>query len=240
MNLAKGLACVGMAPPEHRRSKKWQQLRTAHPPIDLASSSGGAGPLLRSFPHRPPWPVFFCYSPPMSAIVQDGAPVLRKISAPVPEELFGTPELRAIVDDMAAALDTQLDGVALAAPQIGIPYRIFIVRYDRTVAPTPDGEHDHPAEVGVYINPEFVKSSRRRLEMDEGCLSVRGIYGKTMRHERATVRARDIEGDSFERGGGGLLAQIFQHETDHLNGILFIDHAADLVEVRKDDQRHVA
>jgi peptide deformylase len=61
--------------------------------------------------------------------------------------------------------------------------------------------------------------------MDEGCLSVRGIYGKTMRHERATVKARDKQGISFERGGGGILAQIFQHETDHLNGILFIDHA---------------
>jgi len=170
----------------------------------------------------------------MSVIVQDGEPVLRKISAPVPEELFGTDELRRIVDDMATTLDGQLDGVAIAAPQIGIPYRIFLVRYDRTILPTPDGEPDHATDIGVYINPEFVKSSRRRLEMDEGCLSVRGIYGKTQRHERATVRARDVDGVSFERGGGGLLAQIFQHETDHLNGILFIDHATDLVEVHKD------
>lgn len=190
--------------------------------------------------HQPPWLVFFCYSPSMSVIVQDGEPVLRKISAPVPEELFGTTELQAIVDDMAATLDGQLDGVAIAAPQIGIPYRIFIVRYDRTIPPTAEGEPEHPADLGVYINPEFVKSSRRRLEMDEGCLSVRGTYGKTQRHERATVRARDINGTSFERGGGGLLAQIFQHETDHLNGILFIDHATDLIEVHKDHHGHVA
>lgn len=180
----------------------------------------------------------FCYSPSMSVIVQDGELVLRKIAAPVPEELFGTPELRAIVDDMAATLDGQLDGVAIAAPQIGIPYRIFVVRYDRTIPPTPEGDAEHPSDVGVYINPAFVKSSRRRLEMDEGCLSVRGTYGKTMRHERATVRARDVEGVSFERGGSGLLAQIFQHETDHLNGILFIDHATDLIEVNKDDHGH--
>ncbi len=175
----------------------------------------------------------------MSIILQDGEPVLRKISAPVPEELFGTPELKTIIDDMAATLNEQLDGVALAAPQIGIPYRIFIVRYDRTVAPTPEGEEDHAADLGVYINPVFVKSSRRRLEMDEGCLSVRGIYGKTMRNERATVRARDAEGVSFERGGGGLLAQIFQHETDHLNGILFVDHATDLIEVNKEHHGQV-
>lgn len=176
----------------------------------------------------------------MSIIVQDGEPVLRKISAPVPEELFGTPELKGIIDDMAATLNEQLDGVAIAAPQIGIPYRIFIVRYDRTIPPTPEGEEDQAADLGVYINPVFVKSSRRRLEMDEGCLSVRGIYGKTMRNERATVRARDVEGVSFERGGGGLLAQIFQHETDHLNGILFVDHATDLIEVNKEQHGHIA
>lgn len=174
----------------------------------------------------------------MSVIVQDGELVLRKISEPVPDGLFGTPELAGIIKDMEETLDGQLDGVALAAPQIGIPYRIFIVRYDRTIPPPPMGEH--PADVGVYINPEFVKSSRRRVEMDEGCLSVRGIYGKTMRHERSTVRAKDVDGNIFERGGGGLLAQIFQHETDHLNGILFIDHATDCTEVRKDSPDHVA
>jgi peptide deformylase len=64
--------------------------------------------------------------------------------------------------------------------------------------------------------------------MDEGCLSVRGIYGTTLRHERATIRARDINGHTFERGGGGLIAQIYQHETDHLDGILFVDHAVEL------------
>lgn len=168
----------------------------------------------------------------MSAIVQDGDPVLRKIAAPVPEALFGTPELAAILRDMEESLDAQPDGVALAAPQIGISYRIFIVRYDRIVEPS----DEPPApSVGVYINPEFVRSAKKRILMDEGCLSVRGIYGKTQRHNRATVRAYDEHGNAFERGGGGILAQIFQHETDHLNGILFIDHATDLVEVRRDE-----
>lgn len=172
----------------------------------------------------------------MSAIVQDGEPVLRKVAEPVPEEVFGTPELYAIIKDMEETLDGQPDGVALAAPQIGISRRIFIVRYDRTIPPPPEGEH--PADVGVYINPTFVKSSKRRVAMDEGCLSVRGTYGKTMRHNRATVRAYDADGNVFERGGGGLLAQIFQHETDHLQGILFIDHAEDLVDVKREP--HVA
>lgn len=157
----------------------------------------------------------------MKEIVQVGDPVLRAVAQEVPESMFGTPELAQIVKEMEEALDAQKDGVALAAPQIGISYRIFIVRYDRMA---PDGANATP-EVGVFINPEFVNSSRRREEMDEGCLSVRGTYGKTYRHERATVRARTVDGGKFERGGGGMLAQAYQHEIDHLDGILFIDHA---------------
>ncbi|MDB5237285.1 MAG: peptide deformylase, peptide deformylase [Parcubacteria group bacterium] len=164
-------------------------------------------------------------------IVQDGDPVLREIAAPVAEEEFGTPALLKIIDDMMVALDAEADGVALAAPQIGVSKRLFIVRYDRLGT----GDEEPPAgpQLGVYINPEFVKSSRRRLEMDEGCLSVRGVYGKTIRHDRATVRARTPDGSAFERGGGGILAQVFQHETDHLEGILFIDHAHILFESKQ-------
>jgi peptide deformylase len=147
--------------------------------------------------------------------------------------MFGTKELGELVERMLGALDAERDGVALAAPQIGVSLRIFVVRYDRL--------HEHPAgvvpepEVGVYINPEFVKASRRRIEMDEGCLSVRRVYGKTVRYERATVQARLPDGNVFTRGGGGILAQIFQHETDHLDGVLFTDHAHDMVEIREED-----
>ena len=74
----------------------------------------------------------------MKEIVQDGAEVLREVAKPVPEEMFGTPELAQIIADMKDALDPHLEGVALAAPQIGVPYRIFIVRMDRTIPPPPD------------------------------------------------------------------------------------------------------
>ena len=172
----------------------------------------------------------------MKAIVQEGAEILRSVANPVPKELFGTPELAKMLKDMETALDKELDGVALAAPQISIPYRIFIVRKDRTV-PQPERAPGDPRVQGVepivdvYINPEIVKTSRKRARADEGCLSVRGIYGVTSRHERATVKAQTPDGKKFERGGGDLLAQIFEHEIDHLNGILFIDHAENLVEV---------
>jgi peptide deformylase len=84
--------------------------------------------------------------------------------------------------------------------------------------------------VETYINPEIMKTSRKRVQADEGCLSVRGIYGNTTRHERVTIKAQKPDGTHFERGSGGLMAQIFEHEIDHLNGILFIDHAENLVQ----------
>ncbi len=178
----------------------------------------------------------------MKEIVQDGALVLRETASPVPEELFGTPELAHIIADMTEALDRELEGVALAAPQIDIPYRIFIARKDRTLPPPAEiqgstldqnsqGRTLPEPEVEVYINPEIVKTSRKRAKMDEGCLSVRGVYGTTKRHERVTVRARNQDGTKFERGGGGIMAQIFEHEIDHLNGILFIDHAEHLIQI---------
>lgn len=166
------------------------------------------------------------------AIVETADPVLHRKADAVPEKDFGTPELVATVERMLAVLDTEKDGVALAASQIGIPLRIFVVRHDRVLPPA-EGAPPEP-EIGIYINPVLVRTSRRNILMDEGCLSVRRVYGKTMRHERATVSARLPDGTSFERGAGGVLAQAFQHEIDHLDGILFTDHATDLVEITEE------
>jgi peptide deformylase len=167
----------------------------------------------------------------MREIVQEGANVLREEARPVPESLFSTEELSRLVADMAEALEAEPDGVALAAPQVGVSARIFIVRKDRTLPPPPEDAGPRTAEVETYVNPEITKTSRKRARADEGCLSVRGVYGTTNRHERVTVRARREDGSRFERGAGGLMAQIFEHEIDHLNGILFIDHAEHLVQI---------
>ncbi len=172
----------------------------------------------------------------MKEIVQDGAPILREVAKPVPENLFGSPELVRLVNDMSEALDRSPEGVAIAAPQIGVSYRVFIVRKDRTLPPPKPTEGGPryevlPPEVEVYVNPEIVKTSRKRATTDEGCLSVHGVYGTTKRHERATIKARRIDGSHFQRGGGGLMAQIFEHEVDHLNGILFTDHATHLIRI---------
>ena len=174
-------------------------------------------------------------------IVQKEARVLREIAHPLPEKLFSSPELAHLIKDMAEALDKQPEGVALAAPQVGVSYRLFIVREDRTLpldATRSGASGTLPAksevlapQVEIYINPEIVKTSRRRVQADEGCLSVRDVYGTTKRHERVTIRARRENGKLFERGAGGLMAQIFEHEVDHLNGILFIDHAEHLLHI---------
>ncbi len=171
----------------------------------------------------------------MNKIIQVGDEVLRKTAQIVPDTVFGTKKLKDIVDTMTEVLDTQPDGIALAAPQISILYRIFIVRYDRLITPlTSDGAELKPS-IGIFINPKIVRTSRKSEEMEEGCLSVRGIYGKVQRLNRATVRAHTVDGTAFQRDGGGILAQVFQHEIDHLDGILFIDHTNDLYRVSDDD-----
>ena len=80
----------------------------------------------------------------------------------------------------------------------------------------------------IFINPKISKLSREKTWMPEGCLSVRPLYGKTFRSTKATINAYNENGKKITRGASGLLAQIFQHEVDHLNGILFIDHAKDI------------
>ncbi len=80
----------------------------------------------------------------------------------------------------------------------------------------------------VFINPKIIKISKETEEMEEGCLSVRYLYGKVKRSKKAMVEAYDENGKRFKKGGSGILAQIFQHETDHLDGILFIDKATGL------------
>ena len=177
----------------------------------------------------------------MREIVQDGSPVLREIAQLVPEETFGSGELAKLIAEMSEALDSFPEGVALAAPQVGVSWRLFIVRVDRTLSPAPSGRLGgetaksdlavSPPQVDVYINPEIVKTSRKKAKVDEGCLSVHGVYGTTKRHERVTIKARRPDGSHLSRGAGGLLAQIFEHEIDHLNGILFTDHAKRLIRI---------
>jgi peptide deformylase len=179
----------------------------------------------------------------MIEIVQEGHPVLRQVASEVPIDEIKSPRIQKIIDDMKSALHGEDDGVAIAAPQIGVPLRIFVVSgkvfdedFKKGKAIEPGKEI--PADL-VFINPVITKKSKGSKYMTEGCLSVRPIYGKIKRSLRATVEAYDELGIKFTRGGSGLLAEIFQHETDHLDGILFIDNAKDLESIPRESMGEI-
>lgn len=170
----------------------------------------------------------------MPKIIQDGNHILRDTAKEVPVSEISSSKIKKILRDMSRVLDGEKDGVALAAPQIGVPLRIFIVSgklFD--IGESGDEETLSPISDLVFINPEITKISKENESHEEGCLSVRGKYGITKRAKKATVRARDENGKIFERGGSGLLAKIFQHEIDHLNGILFIDKAENIHDTKE-------
>jgi len=159
-----------------------------------------------------------------SKIIQATNPLLRQISQPILTSEFNTPTLKNIIKKMSKVLDSCPDGVALAGPQIGFSKRLFIVSHKIL-----------PPEAGftsnlVFINPQITKLSKQTNLLDEGCLSVTNVFGQTKRSKIATVKAYTEIGEVFTWTGRGLMAQIFQHEIDHLNGILFIDHALKIYE----------
>lgn len=172
----------------------------------------------------------------MIDIVQNGHPALRKIAEAVPIADIAKPKIQNVLKDMKEALHSQDDGVAIAAPQIGVSLRIFVVSGKIFEDGFVKGKQANNQKLKithkdlVFINPVFKKMSKDRKLMAEGCLSVRPIYGKVRRATRATMEAYDEHGKKFTKGGSGLLAHIFQHETDHLDGILFIDKAKDMHE----------
>jgi peptide deformylase len=141
---------------------------------------------------------------------------------------------------MQQALEEQDDGVAIAAPQVGENLRLFVmsrkvfdlVANDKNRAETmdPKAETREFSDM-IFINPKVIKLSKEKVDTEEGCLSVRWLYGKVRRSKKATVQALDENGEKILVGGSGLVAQIFQHEIDHLDGILFTDKAKDLQEI---------
>lgn len=166
----------------------------------------------------------------MKKIVQEGNKVLRQTAKDYPVANIGSPKFQKIIADMNMALDSQADGVAIAAPQIDESWRIFIVA--GRVWPKRAGQNQANQ---IFVNPKIKKLSNHKITVEEGCLSVRWIYGKTKRADKAMVEAYNEKGHKFVRQGSGLLAQIFQHEIDHLNGILFIDKASNLTEIQPEN-----
>jgi peptide deformylase len=144
-----------------------------------------------------------------------GQPVLETVAKPVTK--FDTPELHKLLDDMFESMYAA-KGVGLAAPQISIGERIVVI--DLSVG-------EDPAKKIVLINPEVIHKEGTQIG-EEGCLSIPGFREQVRRPKKVTVRAQDATGKSFEMTGEDLLARAFCHETDHLNGRLYISHVSAL------------
>ncbi|MEX0917717.1 MAG: peptide deformylase [Candidatus Paceibacterota bacterium] len=157
----------------------------------------------------------------MAKLVPENHPALHQIAEEITPEEIGNGFVTKLIKDLKAALQTyNVEGftaVAIAAPQIGVSKRLFLIN-DQS-----DGRDSLPDL--VVINPILSKVSKKTHLVGEGCLSVPDYYGEVRRHKNVTMRALDEHGDEYERGAGGLLAQIMQHEIDHLDGILFTDRA---------------
>lgn len=167
----------------------------------------------------------------MVKILQKENKVLRQIAQDILKNEIGTSKLQKIISDMKKVLKTQDDGVALAAPQIGISKRIFVVSGKVTAYVKGESVKNHNYPDMVFINPRIIKLSKEKQDMEEGCLSVRYLYGKVKRSAKAQIIYIDEKGKQHQKGASGLLSQIFQHETDHLNGIIFTDKAKNLKEI---------
>lgn len=167
----------------------------------------------------------------MKKIVTKDDPVLRVFAKSVSIEEIKTEKIKKVIRDMSEALSSQEDGVAIAAPQIGESLRIFVISKKIFEYLHTHNKKDKKFDDQIFINPEIIKSSKEKKIFEEGCLSMRYLYGKMIRSAKITIMAYNEKGEKIERGGSGLLAQIFQHETDHLNGILFTDTAKDVVDM---------
>jgi peptide deformylase len=150
-------------------------------------------------------------------------PVLRQISKPV--EVFDD-ALKTLVADM---FETMYDapGIGLAAVQVGVPIRLLVIDLQEPADPE-DPESKIVREPRVFVNPEILWHSDSEVPYTEGCLSVPEQYAEVMRPDRIRAKWQDETGKSYEEEIDGLLAVCLQHEMDHLNGVLFIDHLSRL------------
>jgi len=166
-------------------------------------------------------------------IIKKENKVLRKVAEEITAEEISSPKTKNIIDRMIKTMSESKDGIALAAPQVGESVRIFIVD-GNIIAKDPPSQiaKEGPSRPPmVFINPVIKKISKKKIALEEGCLSVAGVSGIIKRSEKLTIEALDGNGKKFSRGVSGLLAQIIQHEMDHLNGVLFIDKAIHLKKV---------
>ena len=178
-------------------------------------------------------------------IVKEPNLMLREKARDVVVADIGSKKIQNLIADMKATLKETPDGVGLAAPQVGESLRLFIIsdeaeEIDRTNTTKRDSRGNKiPNYIKPYpirdwhyyafINPHVVTKSRKKVDGPEGCLSVPGTFGTIKRQEKIIVQALDEHGKKFTRGASRFFARVMQHELDHLEGVLFIDHATHMI-----------
>ncbi len=160
-------------------------------------------------------------------IVQTGDPVLRAVAQDVPVERIGTPEFNALITHMVETMRAA-PGVGLAAPQIGVPWRVLVLedREELMTALSPREREERerlPVPVRVFINPTLTPIGEDKVTFFEGCLSVAGFSGLVERYHEVEVSGLDEKGQPQTWRVKGWPARILQHEVDHLLGTLYID-----------------
>lgn len=141
-------------------------------------------------------------------------------------------DLQTLIDNMFETMRAA-PGVGLAAPQIGVSLRLVVVEY------TEDEDENAKPKKYVLVNPEIVKRSEEMITDIEGCLSLPGLAGRVERHEAVTVKAKNRFGKPLKIEAEGWLARIFQHEIDHLDGVLYIDRAEEVFEPTPEEAEQI-
>jgi peptide deformylase len=163
-------------------------------------------------------------------IVRLPEPVLRRKARKVTQ--FDN-ELQVLIDDMVETMRAA-PGVGLAAPQVDVSYRVIVVEFG-------DEENEEaPLKLYTVVNPEIKRLSSESVVGTEGCLSIPGIAGEVERSESITIRGLNRKGQPLTIKANGWLARIFQHEIDHLEGILFVDRADHVWQINEEDTRQVS
>src|SRR5512132_3192898 len=162
-------------------------------------------------------------------------PVLRKKARPV--SAFDK-NLQALIDDMVETM-RQAPGVGLAAPQVGVSERLIVVEY---AEPPEEGEEEKEVKPKLYVvaNPEIVKTSDEKVLGVEGCLSIPGLVGEVERYSAVQVKGLNRRGQPMKIKADGWLARIFQHEIDHVNGVVFPDLATRIWKPDPDEEENLA
>ena len=152
-----------------------------------------------------------------------GHPSLRDTAEPYPEELIGSLEFETLIEDMRETLHAY-GGIGLAAPQIGVGYRLAIIEIDNTTSRYGEIEH---TPFDVYINPTITVIEQETAGYWEGCLSIPNLRGFVERPQSIKVTYVDRSGKPASLDAHGFIATVFQHEFDHLDGILYVDRISD-------------